>query len=101
MPGLVGILGAGAPESRGKSIRRMVAAMAHEPSYVTGVHEDPDLGVWLGWAVHAGSFSDALPVWNERRDRLLIFVGEHFADDTAPAGPAGPRPDARRLLDLY
>ena len=34
----------------------------------------------VGWVTHAESFSDCLPVWNEKKDVCLVFVGEEFSD---------------------
>lgn len=80
MPGIVGILGDGTPESRALELGRMLAATVHEPWYRTGTYENAELGLWVGWSVHPGSFSDCLPLWNETRDLGLIFVGDHYED---------------------
>ena len=58
----------------------MVDAMLHEPTYVTGTLSEPSLGIHVGWAAHAGSFSDCMPAWNETRDVCLVFAGEDFTD---------------------
>jgi asparagine synthase (glutamine-hydrolysing) len=80
MPGIVGIIGSGPPAARSAAVRRMTAKLAHEPFYVSDTLSQERLGVWAGWQVHRGSFSDALPIWNETRDICLLFCGEHFAD---------------------
>lgn len=62
-------------------VKRMVDSMLHEPSYRSGALGDDRLGFHAGWIAHAGSFADQMPVWNERRDRALIFTGENFSDE--------------------
>jgi asparagine synthase (glutamine-hydrolysing) len=41
---------------------------------------DESLGVYLGWALHRGSFCDGMPLVNERRDVVLVFSGEEYPD---------------------
>jgi asparagine synthase (glutamine-hydrolysing) len=82
MPGIFGIIGAGAPEERGDALRRMLQCMMHEPSYTSGTYVNEDIGLWIGWINHKGAFSDCMPVWNETKDVCLIFWGEDFRDAT-------------------
>jgi asparagine synthase (glutamine-hydrolysing) len=58
----------------------MVEALRHEPFYVTGTWIDESLGVYVGWAARGGSFSDGMPVRNERNDVALIFSGEDYPE---------------------
>ncbi len=68
---------------------RMVEALRHESFYVTGTWIDESLGVYVGWAARENSFSDGMPIRNERGDVVLVFSGEDY-----------PEPDiARRLKD--
>ena len=76
MPGIVGIVGKGPAEDNREAIAAMVGCMQHERFYTTGTHIDERLGLWLGWSCLRGSFSDCLPVWNERKQVWLIFAGE-------------------------
>lgn len=80
MPGIVGIIGGRNSVERGERLQKMAACLKHDPAYVAGTLQEEKLGCAVGWACHPGSFSDCLPVWNERRDICLIFVGEHFSD---------------------
>lgn len=80
MPGIVGIIGKGIPEENRAALEKMLGCMLHEPSYRAGVYENPSAGLWIGWASHAGSFSDCMPVWNETKDICLLFSGEDFTD---------------------
>jgi asparagine synthase (glutamine-hydrolysing) len=58
----------------------MVAALCHEPFYATGAWIDESLGVYVGWIARKGSFSDGMPLYNERRDVVLVFSGEEFPE---------------------
>ena len=80
MPGIAGIVARGGEQNHAATLRGMLDAMLHEPSYTTGTYVNAALGVYVGWATHAGSFADCMPVWNETRDVCLIFAGEDFTD---------------------
>jgi asparagine synthase (glutamine-hydrolysing) len=80
MPGLAGFFRAGQPDENAKTLARMVDVMRHEPFYSSGTHADAKLGLWAGWVSLKGSFSDCMPVWNEKRDVCLIFSGEDYRD---------------------
>jgi asparagine synthase (glutamine-hydrolysing) len=58
----------------------MVAAMRHESFYVTGTFIDEALGTYIGWVAQEGSFSDSMPLRNERGDRVLVFSGEEYPE---------------------
>ena len=83
MPGITGILGGGGSEGRQAALSQMVCSMMHEPFYTSGMYINEELELWLGWVAHRDSFSDGMPVWNEKRDICLIFSGEDFADSEA------------------
>jgi asparagine synthase (glutamine-hydrolysing) len=61
-------------------LARMVEAMRHDSYYVTGTWIDESLGVYVGWVARKGSFTDAMPLSNEREDLFLIFSGEEYPD---------------------
>ncbi len=58
----------------------MVNTMMHETFYSCGTYENESDGIYAGWTCHPGSFSDCMPVWNEKKNIVLIFTGENFAD---------------------
>ncbi len=58
----------------------MVEALRHEPFYGTGTWVDESLGVYVGWVVPKNSFSDGMPLCNERGDVVLVFSGEEFPE---------------------
>lgn len=80
MPGIVGIIGNGFPEEKERMLHQMVQSMRHEPFYTSGVYANERLGIHIGWISHRGSFSDCMPVWNEKKDVCLLFAGEEFTD---------------------
>jgi asparagine synthase (glutamine-hydrolysing) len=58
----------------------MVESLCHESFYVSGTWTDEELGVYVGWVAQRGSFSDQMPLLNERGDVALVFSGEDFAE---------------------
>jgi asparagine synthase (glutamine-hydrolysing) len=78
MPGIAGIVAKAGVEPT--HLARMTRRMLHEPSYVSGTMAHEALGLHVGWVNHRGSFSDCMPLWNERRDVCLVFAGEDFMD---------------------
>src|SRR5438552_19019091 len=79
MPGIAGLI-TEQPDGAGASVNLMLQCMMHEPFYSSGSYANNALGLWAGWVSQAGTFSDCLPIWNERKDLCLIFSGEDFAD---------------------
>ena len=108
MPGVVGIYGSNLDGHNLTLLDAMVDCMTYERFYTSGKYVNSELGLWLGWVCHEGSFCDCLPIWNETNDICLIFVGEHFADGSEisrlrAAGHAiAPGPQtASYLVHLY
>ena len=58
----------------------MVEALRHEDFYVAGTWIEESLGVYVGWVARKGSFSDGMPLRNERGDVVLVFSGEEFPE---------------------
>lgn len=61
-------------------LRRMVDVLRHESFYKTGIWIDESLGVYVGWVASENSFSDGMPLLNERGDVCLVFSGEEFPE---------------------
>jgi asparagine synthase (glutamine-hydrolysing) len=80
MPGIMGMIhkGYGDREARA-NIDMMVKSMLHEQFYSSGIYQDEHLGLSAGWVCHKDSFSDCLPIWNEKKDICLIYYGEDFS----------------------
>lgn len=59
---------------------RMVATLRHETFYATGTWMDESLGVYVGWTARENSFSDGMPLTNEKGDVVLVFSGEEYSE---------------------
>jgi asparagine synthase (glutamine-hydrolysing) len=104
MPGITGIISKAPVEE--KDVDQMIESMVHEPSYSFGKYINKNLGLYIGWVCHNGSFSDCMPVWNESEDVCLIFSGEDFTDSTEIKDLRGrghqfDTEDASYLVHLY
>ena len=84
MPGIVGIITKRQRTTVEPDLTRMVNAIRHERFYQTGTWADESLGVYVGWTALKGSFSDGMPLRNERGDVCLVFSGEDYS-----GGPTG------------
>jgi asparagine synthase (glutamine-hydrolysing) len=79
MPGIVAIITKMPREQAIPQLMRMVESLRHEPFYATGTWIDEASGVYVGWVTRRGSFSDGMPLRNERGDVVLTFSGEEFS----------------------
>lgn len=80
MPGIVGLITKLPRQWAEPQLLRMVEALRHESFYGTGTWIDESLGVYVGWAAHKNSFSDGMPIRNERGDIVLVFAGEDYPE---------------------
>lgn len=78
MPGIVGLITKKPRQQAEQELGKMLDSIRHEAFYTTGVWVDESLGVYLGWAVRKGSFSDGMPFQNEKDDVILAFSGEDY-----------------------
>ena len=78
MPGLVGLVTRMPHELAEAELLRMVAALRHEITYVSGTWCEESLGLYVGWVERGGPFANCMPVHNEKRDLVLTFSGEDF-----------------------
>jgi asparagine synthase (glutamine-hydrolysing) len=78
MPGVVGLITKMPQERAEAQVRRMISALMHESFYVSGTWSDAGMGCYAGWVAKQGSFSDGMPVCNERGSVTLIFSGQEF-----------------------
>lgn len=85
MPGLVGLITKKPQGWAEQQLQQMIAVMNHEPSYAVGQWCDKSTGIYAGWASRKGSFSDCMPLHNEKEDRLLLFSGEEYPEPDAKA----------------
>src|SRR5258706_16424305 len=80
MPGIVGLITKMPREKAANELSLMVEALRHESFYRTGTWIDESVGAYVGWAVRENSFSDGMPLWNERADVSLVFSGEEYPE---------------------
>jgi asparagine synthase (glutamine-hydrolysing) len=106
MPGIVGFITKGPRNSAEPRLQQMVKAIQHEAFYETGTWIDEKLGIYVGWTARRGSFSDGMPLCNEKGDVTLIFSGEEYSrpETVARLKARGHSFDDRRashLVHLY
>jgi asparagine synthase (glutamine-hydrolysing) len=80
MPAITGIIGFGPQPEKLALLQQMVKCVIHESFYISGTYSNEELGLWVGWANLKGSYSDCMPLWNEKKDICLILTGEDFTD---------------------
>ncbi len=80
MPGIVGLISRLPREEAERHLHQMIECLRHEDFYVTGTWVDESLGVYVGWVGPKDSFSDGMPLRNEKGDVALVFSGEEFPD---------------------
>ncbi len=78
MPGIVGLVTKMPRSWAEPQLLRMVEALRHESFYVAGTWIDETLGLYVGWIARENTFSDGMPLRNERGDIVLIFAGEDY-----------------------
>lgn len=80
MPGIVGLISKMPRDRAEAQLQVMVSALRHESFYATGTYVDEARGLYLGWIALKGSFSDGMPLQNEREDVTLAFSGEEYPE---------------------
>ena len=84
MPGIVGCITRQPRNYAESKVRQMVDTLLHEEFYNSGTWSDESQGLYVGWVARTGSFSDGMPLRNERGDIVLAFSGEEYPEpDTA------------------
>jgi asparagine synthase (glutamine-hydrolysing) len=106
MPGIVGIISKIPTVAAKKQLDAMLEAIQHENFYTTGTFGEESLGVHVAWTALRGSFSDGMPVHDERREVTLVFSGEEYPDpvdihDLQRRGHSFGRESASYLVHCY
>ena len=83
MPGIVGLLTRMPRERAEQELLRMIESLRHENFYGTGMWVDESLGVYVGWIARKASFSEGMPLRNERGDVVLVFDGNRGRYDVS------------------
>jgi len=84
MPGIVGLITRMPRAWAEPQLLRMVEALRHDSRYVSGTRVDESMGAYVGWMARKNSFSDGMPLCNQRGDVSLIFSGEEYREPGAP-----------------
>jgi asparagine synthase (glutamine-hydrolysing) len=82
MPGIAGIIAKSSLEITPNAHQDMLKCMIHEKFYNSGSYINNHLRIRCGWVNINNSFSDCMPVWNEKKDICLIFSGENYFDQS-------------------
>jgi asparagine synthase (glutamine-hydrolysing) len=80
MPGIVGLITQMPRAMAEPQLLAMVQSLRHESFYRTGTWIDEANGIYAGWVAREDSFSDGMPVRNERGDVVLVFSGEDYPE---------------------
>src|SRR5689334_14539011 len=80
MPGIVGLVTKMPRDCAEPQLMRMLETIRHEPFYTSGTCIDESSGVYVGWTARINSFSDGMPVCNERGEVVLVFSGEEYPE---------------------
>jgi asparagine synthase (glutamine-hydrolysing) len=80
MPGIVGLITKLPRQMAETQVSQMVKTLCHETFYEAGTWIDESLGVYVGWTAQKNSFSDKMPLSNERGDVSLVFSGEEYPE---------------------
>lgn len=106
MPGIVGIISKRPEEINKRELTLMIDCMMYETFYTNGMYFNNEMGLYAGWVCHKGSFSDCMPVFNEKKDLVLLFSGENFTDKEVikqlkTQGHEFEKSNASYLIHLY
>lgn len=80
MPGIVGIVGKNTYYDSSDKVGDMIDAMMKEQFYSSTTYSHSKLGVYLGSVCIKGSFPDCMPIYNEKKDLMMLFSGECFTE---------------------
>src|SRR6266568_706716 len=80
MPGIVGLITKLPRLAAEQQLQEMLKSICYENFYRSGTWIDESLGVYVGWTVIKGSFSDGMPLYNGKGDACLIFSGEEYSE---------------------
>jgi asparagine synthase (glutamine-hydrolysing) len=86
MPGIAGFVTSN-PDQRAATttLTRMIDSMVQQEGLRCGSLILPELGCYLGWAMHKDSAATVNPIRSNDGDVVLVFTGEHFSHETRRA----------------
>ena len=80
MPGITGIIAKHSAAYRPEQIHPMLRIMLHESFYTSGIYQNAEVGVSIGFVSLPGPFSECMPIYNENKDLVMFFSGECYGD---------------------
>lgn len=80
MPGIFGIISKRPKDINQEELNAMSKSVCMEACYNSGKYTLEDMGCYIGWTCHKESFSDCMPITNEKGDVILLYFGENFKD---------------------
>lgn len=80
MPGIFGIISRNPDDKHKEDLYRMQDVLLKAGDFSSDIYCNEEMGVYAGWYVPRGSFSDCLPITNEKKDIWLLYFGENFTD---------------------
>ena len=86
MPGIAGIITRRPDDECQSLVKSMTSSMEYEPFYDSGMYSVPEMCIYAAWVAHENSFAAGQPFYDERKDIVLIFSGECFADQETRTG---------------
>jgi len=106
MPGIVGVITKKPRQWAEPQLLEMMETQRHEAFYISSTWIDESMGVYVGWTALPKSFSDGMPLTNERGDVCLVFSGEEYPEPGTPGrlkqqGHSLNIDDASYLVHLY
>jgi len=104
--GIAGIVSNRLGDQLELSVRQMTEGMVCEKCQGFTVSVEHQLGFGVGWLRQVDTKNGTVPVWNQSRDRCVLFCGEHFPEIADPenSDPAtyvlgGYEKEGTRILD--
>jgi len=80
MPGIFGLITNKPRDWAEPQLLQMLGTLRHESFYAKGTWINEKSGLYVGWTARENSFSDEMPVQNERGDVVLVFSGEDYPE---------------------
>ncbi|MCR4410347.1 MAG: hypothetical protein QHH43_07700 [Candidatus Saccharicenans sp.] len=80
MPGISGFITTKVTGNEENLLQAMKYALLHESSYTQGKYEDFKIGFFGVFSAIKCSFSDCMPVYNEKKDIVMFLTGECYDD---------------------
>jgi asparagine synthase (glutamine-hydrolysing) len=106
LPGLFGVITKRPPDEAKAEIDRMLDCVSYESFYTSGSFAMEPQGLYIGWAVQQGSFSECMPIIDSAHNRTMFFSGQNFPNEhlVGALRSGGHTPNfthASYLLDAY